>query len=198
MESGQAPPTDNERIARSYSPRQREALLTGIAVAAACVVTLAIMGSATIFLAVVLVLAYALWLPRRRWAQGEHLMVFYSIAVLVQIAHLVEEFLTGFYREFPPVFGAEAWSARRYLIFNFAWLLVFALAGIGLARGKRPAFLVAIFLAIGGGITNGIGHLALSVREGGYFPGAYTGVIALIVGSLLAYRLLRPPPLPNA
>lgn len=54
------------------------------------------------------------------------------------------------------------------------------------------AYLVALLLAIGGGIGNGLGHLALSARESGYFPGAYTGVLALLVGSILAYRLTRP------
>lgn len=90
-------------------------------------------------------------------------------------------------------FLVVAWSEQRFLAFNLVWLAVFVIAGFGLARRKRVAYLVALFLAIGGGIGNGLGHLALSAREGGYFPGAYTGLVALLVGSLLAYRMMRRP-----
>jgi hypothetical protein len=113
--------------------------------------------------------------------------------VVVQCAHLLEEYRTGFYRVFPPVFGADPWSARRFLTFNVVWLIVFLIAGFGLVRGRRGAYLVAMFLALGGGVLNGLGHIALSIREGGYFPGAYTGVLALVVGTVLAYRVLGRP-----
>ena len=156
------------------------------------------MGRATIFLVVAMLLCYAIWLRRREWPRAKTVLGVYALAVLVQCAHLIEEYLGGFYREFPAVFGASQWSARRFLIFNIVWLTIFVSAGIGLSRGRRVAYLVALFLAIGGGIGNGLGHLALSAREGGYFPGAYTGVLAFVVGSVLAYRLTRPADLSPA
>lgn len=167
--------------------------VTGLAVAIACVATIATMGRATTFLVVAMLVSYGLWLRRSIRPPGESVIGLYAAAVLVQGAHLAEEYLSGFYRVFPPVFGAAPWSARRFLVFNLVWLSVFVIAGVGLARGRRAAYLVATFLAIGGGIGNGLGHLALAAREGGYFPGAYTGVLALIVGSLLTYRLMQPP-----
>jgi hypothetical protein len=167
-----------------------ERVLTGLAVAIACAVTLATMGRATTFLVVAMVVSYGLWSRRSDWSRAHGVIGVYAVAVLVQCAHLAEEYLSGFYRVFPPVFGAESWSARRFLVFNLVWLIVFVIAGVALARGKRAAYLVATFLAIGGGIGNGLGHLALAAREGGYFPGAYTGTLALVVGSLLAYRLM--------
>jgi len=167
-------------------------MVAALAVAVACVVTLVTMGRAAIFLVVAMLLCYALWVRRTEWPPVETVLGVYALAVVVQCAHLVEEYLTGFYREFPAVFGASPWSEKRFLIFNFVWLTIFLSAGMGLARGRRVAYLVALFLAIGGGIGNGLGHLALSAREGGYFPGAYTGVLALLVGSILAYRLTRP------
>jgi hypothetical protein len=104
----------------------------------------------------------------------------------------VEEYRTGFYSVFPPVFGAEAWSAARFLTFNLVWLAIFVVAGFGIASSRRPAFIVALFLGLGGGIGNGLGHLALAARRGGYFPGVYTAVLALFAGSALLRALLRP------
>lgn len=168
-------------------------MAVALAVALACILTLATMGCATVLLVVLMLLCYALWVRRTEWPPAETVLGVYALAVLVQCAHSVEEYVAGFYREFPAVFGASPWSGRRFLIFNLVWLTIFVSAGVGLSRGRRVAYLVALFLAIGGGIGNGIGHLALSARERGYFPGVYTGVFALLVGSLLAYRLMRTP-----
>lgn len=163
----------------------------GVFVVAVCALTLVTMGRAASMLVVALVISYALWLRRSDWPSSKRIVPVYAAAVLVQCAHLIEEYLGGFYRVFPPVFGAEPWSARRFMIFNISWLLVFAVAGVGLARNSRAAHLVALFLALGGGIGNGLGHLALSARQVGYFPGAYTGALALGVGTTLAFRLLQ-------
>ena len=165
-------------------------LVAGLAVAAACALTLLAMGWAAGLLVVAMVVSYGLWMGRDPWPPAAQVLPVYAAAVLVQCAHLAEEYATGFHRAFPPVLGAAPWSGGRFLAFNLAWLAVFAAGGLGLARGKRPAYLVALFLALGGGIGNGVGHLALAARAGGYFPGAYTGALALAVGSLLAYRLL--------
>ena len=166
-------------------------MVVALAVAVACVLTVATMGRATIFLVVAMLLCYALWVRRTEWPPVDTVLGVYALAVLVQCAHLVEEYLSGFYREFPAAFGVSPWSEKRFLTFNLVWLTIFVFAGVGLSRGRRAAYLVALFLAIGGGIGNGLGHLALSARVGGYFPGAYTGVLALLVGSILAYRLMR-------
>ena len=166
-------------------------MVTGLVVAAVCALTLLTMGRATILLVAAMVMAYALWVRRSESPPAESVISVYAAAVLVHCAHLVEEYVTGFHRVFPPVFGADPWSERRFLVFNLVWLMIFVLTGFALARRKRWAYLVALFLAIGGGIGNGLGHLALSARAGGYFPGVYTGVLGLLVGSLLTYQLLR-------
>jgi len=171
--------------------RMPERLTAGLATAAACALTLATMGWAASLLVVAMGVSYALWVGRAEWPPPARVIPVYAAAVLVQCAHLAEEYRTGFHRAFPPVLGAEPWSGSRFLVFNLAWLAVFAAAGIGLAREKRPAYLVALFLALGGGIGNGLGHLALAARAGGYFPGAYTGALALVVGGILAFRLLQ-------
>src|SRR5215213_7435049 len=162
-------------------------------VGSACIIILVTMGRATIPLVVTLAVCYAIWARRSDWPPSKNIIGLYSFAVIVQCAHVVEEYRTGFFRAFPPVLGADPWSARRFLVFNFAWLTVFLIAGFGLVRKRRGAYLIAMFLAIAGGILNGLGHLALSAREGAYFPGAYTGVLALLVGSILTYRLMLRP-----
>ena len=172
---------------------QRDRMQAAIHVGWACVFTLLTMGRATILFVVTLAACYAIWARRSDWPPAKSIIGVYALAVVVQCAHMFEEYRTGFYRVFPPVFGADPWSARRFLTFNLVWLIVFLIAGFGLVRGRRGAYLVVMFLAIGGGVLNGLGHIALSIREGGYFPGAYTGALALLVGSVLTYRLMRRP-----
>jgi hypothetical protein len=169
-------------------------LRVGLAVFSACALTLATMGRATTVLVLAMIASYGLWLTRPEWPSPERIFPLYTAAVLVQSAHLIEEYRGGFHRMFPPVFGADPWSSRQFLVFNLVWLAVFVIAGVSLARNQRAAYLVALFLAIGGGIANGLGHLALSARQSGYFPGSYTGALALLVGSALTYRLLQKPP----
>lgn len=177
----------------SLAPDRNDRLQAGFHVGAACVITLVIMGRATIPLVVTLAVCYAVWARRSDWSPAKSIIGVYAVALVVQITHMLEEYRGGFYRLFPPVFGAEPWSATRFLTFNLVWLIVFIIAGLGLMRGRRGAYLLALFLALGGGVLNGLGHLALSIRQGGYFPGAYTGGLALIIGSILAFRLLRSP-----
>jgi hypothetical protein len=154
---------------------------------------LATMGRAVVLLVGALGLSYGLWLVSPAPPAASRVLPAYAAAVVVQCGHLTEEYRTGFYRMFPPVLGSDAWSARQFLIFNVIWLGIFVIAGFGLARGWRPAFVVALFLALGGGIGNGIGHLMLVVRAGAYFPGAYTAPLVGLAGSVLAFQLLRPP-----
>ena len=165
--------------------------MIGLLVVAACAIMMATMGRAVSLLAIALALSYVLWLRLPRAPRPSRIVPLYAAAVLVQCAHLLEEYRAGFHRALPPLFGTEPWSDRRFLVFNIVWLAIFVAAGVALTREKRIACLVALFLALGGGIGNGVAHLALVVREGGYFPGAYTAVLALLVGTLLARRLLR-------
>ena len=62
---------------------------------------------------------------------------------------------------------------------------LFLLAAIGLRHQWRPAYVASLFLAIGGGIGNGLGHIGLAVRANGYFPGAYTAPLVLVAGIAL-------------
>ena len=111
---------------------------------------------------------------RDEWPPGARVLPVYAAAVLVQCAHLAEEYTAGVHRASRPCWGrsrgAEAGSSPST---SPRWRC-----------SRRAAYLAALFLTLGGGIGNGVEHLA---RAGGYFPGAYTGALALLVGSILAY-----------
>jgi len=173
--------------APAHTERSRAMLL----VVTALVAQTALMGRAIVVLDVALLASYALWAARGDFGAPRRVLPALIAAVVVQLAHLAEEYFAGFQRAFPALVG-ESWSDARFLGFNAAWLAVFAASGVAVARGWRLGYLGALFLAVGGGVGNGLGHLALAALVGGYFPGAYTAPAALGAGLLLLARLLRP------
>ena len=177
--------TENPR--KNDSSRTEQAL-TGLVVAAAGALMLAMMGRAVVVLVVALGASYAIWVTRSDWAATRHIVPVLLVAVLVQCVHLGEEIWSGFYRRFPPVMGGGPWSERQFVVFNAVWLAVFLAAAIGVAQRWRPAYVATLFLAIGGGIGNGLGHIALAIQADGYSPGLYTAPFVLVVGITLLTR----------
>ncbi|MFL5620945.1 MAG: HXXEE domain-containing protein [Gemmatimonadaceae bacterium] len=171
--------------------RVSESAITAIAVAAAAVLMLAAMGRAVVGLVAALLISYLIGLRPISDDQLRSAWPACIAAVGAQTAHLLEEYHTGFYREFPPVLGAQPWSSTAFLLFNLAWLVAFGAGAVGLRCAWRPSVVVALFLALGGGVLNGLAHLIFAVRVGGYFPGLYTAPLVFCAGSYLAFRLLR-------
>lgn len=110
------------------------------------------------------------------------------MGIAVQCLHFCEEYLTGFQREFPALIGRQ-WSDSTSITFNLIWLALFTLAAVGVFRGMAAAYFIVLFYALAGGIGNGAGHLLLCVTRQGYFPGALTAPLNLIVGVILLRRL---------
>jgi hypothetical protein len=100
------------------------------------------------------------------------------LAIAVQCLHFGEEYLTGFQRQFPKLMGDGEWSDARFVAFNMAWLAAFVLAALEVYRRVALAYLVVLFLALAGGVGNGISHLLVSAMQGSYFPGAITALPA--------------------
>ncbi|HXA86873.1 MAG TPA: HXXEE domain-containing protein [Candidatus Dormibacteraeota bacterium] len=148
------------------------------------------MGRATVVLGVGMVVAYLLWVGGRWNNDPTAVLPAYLLAIAVQCLHFTEEFVTGFQRRFPRLIGAE-WSDARFLAFNLVWLAIFVLAALGVHRRARLAYLAVLFLALAGGVANGAGHLLLSAVLGGYFPGAATAPLCLLLGVVLLARLFR-------
>jgi hypothetical protein len=159
-------------------------------VAAVIALELLVMGRAVWPLVAALVIAFGIWRAGVAAAGSRSVRAAAIVAIVVQVLHLVEERQTGFYREFPPLFGAEPWTAQRFVTFNVAWLVAFVIATAMTERTKL-ASLALLFLVVGGGIGNGLGHLGLALRAGGYFPGLYTAPFAFAAGTNLLWRLTR-------
>jgi hypothetical protein len=170
-----------------------------VLVTVAVLVQTLLMGRAVIALDAALLISLALWAVHPSRLPPARVLPVFAAAIVVQAAHLVEEYRAGFQRSFPSLFG-YIWEDWRFLSFNVAWLVVLGACAAAMARRRRLGYLGAFFLAIGGGIGNGIGHLALAAREGGYFPGVFTAPLSIAAGSVLLVRLLKPAPnaLPSA
>jgi hypothetical protein len=150
------------------------------------------MGAATALLDTALVAAFLLWSGAFRLNDPARVLPVYLLGLVVQCLHFAEEFATGFQRDFPHLLGYE-WSDARFVTFNMVWLALFLLAALGVHRRVSLAYLAVTFFALGGGIGNGAGHLLLCLRRGGYFPGAVTAPLCLLLGILLIHRLFTSP-----
>lgn len=155
--------------------------LGGLFVAAAVTFQALWLGWPASQLSLVLVIAYGMWCGSA-WRVGPRLRPVFGLALLVFLAHVTEEHLMGVERALPELYGREPWSARRYLVFNGVWALVFAMAALGLRPGRALPALVVLFFAIAGGVGNGVVHLLLVLGRGGYVPGAWTAPLCLLVG----------------
>jgi hypothetical protein len=150
-----------------------------------------IMGRAIVALDLGLLIAFALWIGSD-WKRGPRRI--YLLGICAMVIHFAEEYATGFYRAFPALVGYE-WEPWRFIAFNAAWLVIFLWAAM---RRSNLAYLVILFFAVGAGIMNGVGHLLLALRSGGYFPGLWTAPLMLIAGVAVLRRLYAGPASPPA
>src|SRR5271170_4999753 len=146
------------------------------------------MGPAIIFLSCGLVVAYGVWVAARWKNDVFAVLPIYLIAIAVQCLHFTEEYVTGFQHQFPRLFGSD-WSDSRFVSFNMLWLAAFVLAGLGIYLRVQLAYLIVLFLALIGGVGNGMTHLVLAATYRRYFPGVITAPFCLFVGILLIIRL---------
>jgi hypothetical protein len=170
-------------------PSSRNRVVGGLIVVAGVLFQSLWLGRAAALLSVALVIAYAVWIAGAWSLAGRSLEATYGAALVIFLLHASEEFLTGFQRRLPALIGDDRWTDAQFVIFNAVWFTTFALAGWGL-RGRRPlAALIVLFFALGGGVGNGVAHLMLLAIQGGYFPGAWTAPLCLIIGTVLLRQL---------
>ena len=157
--------------------RTRAGLVGGAFVLTAIALQHYFMGPAVAVLSVGLLISLVLWLANYRSydrVRIGRIRWIYGAAVVVQ--------------EFPNLWG-YGWSDALFAGFNLVALGVFVLAAIGLFLGVRLALLLVWFMAIVGGLGNGLFHTAMTLSRGAYFPGFYTGLLHLVVGVLLLREL---------
>ncbi len=170
-----------------------------LAVASAAISLLA-MGPAVGALCLAMLGGFVFYLRtfRGRLPEPAAILPLYLGAVAWQLVHFVEEFATGFHLKLPPLVGQEPWSAERFLAFNMAHYALFLVSAIAFVKGIRPlTYFAAFFIVVM--FVNGVGHPALSILVGGYFPGLWTGMGSLVWAVLIVTRLpgdrvvTRPP-----
>lgn len=173
--------------------RRSDRIATAGAIIAAVAFNIVWMGRGVIVLNAGLLAAYGIWATRAplNAAAMNRLLPVYLVAVGVQVLHFGEEYATGFQRAFPALFGGT-WSDGQFVTFNLIWVAVFVLAAIGVRGGFQPSLVVVWFLALIGGIGNGIAHLGISLATRSYFPGTITAPFMLVLGILLIGRLREP------
>jgi hypothetical protein len=120
--------------------------------------------------------------------------------ILAQTAHSVEEYMT---RLFDVLASARFISslissdlALGFLIFNAGFDL-FGLWcwAVPVRRGWASARGFVWFWALLE-LGNGTGHIVLALSQGGYFPGAATAPVLLLLAAWLAVLLVRARPAP--
>jgi hypothetical protein len=113
----------------------------------------------------------------------------------VQGLHSLEEYFTRLYDVFAPARLVSGLLTTN-LSLGFAGFNV-ALVGFGLGcyvfrvRPNHPRAAGWIWFWILLELGNGVGHLALAVARGGYFPGAATAPFLIALAGTLAYRVTR-------
>lgn len=117
----------------------------------------------------------------------------FLLVIAAQAAHSVEEYWLRLYDRFAPAralsdaLGFE--RATAFAIVNAALVLFglwcyFARVRIGGGGARGFAWFWALLE-----IANGLGHGALALAAGGYFPGLATAPLLIATGLYLAWRL---------
>jgi hypothetical protein len=123
--------------------------------------------------------------PRSRAAFG--------LLILAQAAHSVEEYAYRLFDVFAPArFVSGLFSSNTALGFavaNMAIVLFGVWCYLARVRSSHPSARGYAWFWTYLEFANGIGHLLLSVRGGGYFPGVGTAPLLLAASSYLGARL---------
>jgi hypothetical protein len=115
--------------------------------------------------------------------------------ILTQAAHSIEEYVFRLYDVFAParfisgLFGGDLRTG--FAIFNAALVLFGLWCYAARVRTGHPSAGVFAWLWIVIELVNGVGHPAIALARGGYFPGTATAPLLLILAASLAIRLSR-------
>ena len=112
-----------------------------------------------------------------------------AVTTLIQSVHFTEELSTGLDERLPALLGLPPIPVGRFVAFNVAWIVIWGLSVLGLARRVRVSLFPLWFLGIASA-ANGIAHPVLALLAGQYFPGLVTAPVAGVMGVLLFRRLL--------
>jgi hypothetical protein len=120
----------------------------------------------------------------------------FLLLIVVQAAHSLEEFVFRLYDVLAParaISEAVGLGDRPtgFAVFNAALLLFALWCWVAQVHpGGRGARGIAWFWALLE-VANALGHIALAIEAGGYFPGLATASVLLPAGGVLLWRLVR-------
>lgn len=146
------------------------------------------LGLPAIFVSVGLVISYLVWMTTD-WTLTPRLRSVFFLTIPVFAAHGLEEYSNGFQQELPALFGRPPVTGTQFLVFNGVWMAVFCITALTLRPGRQLPVVIVLFLALVGGVGNGIIHLGLVLQRGSYFPGAWTAPLCFVVGVWLLKQL---------
>ena len=152
----------------------------------ACVAAWLVLGVAVCPLIVAMLVALAV--HRRallRAPSSARFLRLYLLALGWQVLHFAEELTTDLAERWPEMLGSEAWSTTRFVAFNAIAYAIFLAAGLAAHRGRHAGTVFATFFIVAS-LGTAIGHVALAAYVGGYFPGALTAPISIVLGLLCA------------
>ena len=119
----------------------------------------------------------------------------FLLLILAQALHSVEEYWFRLYDLFPParyvagLFGID--RPAGFVVANTLLVLFGLWCWFARVRPQHPAARGFIWFWALLETANGVGHIALSIAAGGYFPGLATAPLLLAVGVGLLLRLVR-------
>jgi hypothetical protein len=132
-----------------------------------------------------------IYLKRTNLPEGSTFLPIYFTTLAWQFIHFNEEFLTGFYKLFPIIYGRSPWSPGFFVSVNMVSYFVFVITCL-LIFTKNMKFLVipVLFFIVYGAIGNSIAHTWWVVLQKNYFPGFYTAQAYWIIGPLALSKLI--------
>lgn len=117
--------------------------------------------------------------------------------VLAQAAHSVEEYAFALYERLAVARLASRLLAddpgRGFAFLNAAFVAFGLWCYLVPVRSQWPSARSWAWLWVAVELGNGVGHPALALRAGGYFPGVATAPLLLLLAATLAVRLIRAP-----
>ena len=126
---------------------------------------------------------------------GRRTQLVFLLLVLAQAAHSIEEFATRLWEVLPLArYFCSLVSddvSTGFVIINSLIVAFGLICYLWPVRSGGSAARPLAWLWVGIELVNGVGHLAMAVAAGGYFSGAATAPVLLVLAAWLASLLLR-------
>ncbi len=115
--------------------------------------------------------------------------------IVIQAAHSIEEYAFSLWEVWPIARWASGLLSddlpTGFAILNGSFIVFGVWSYLGPVRSGSPSASTLAWIWVAVGLLNGVGHPAMAVNAGGYFPGLVTAPLLLLGAIVLAALLLR-------